>query len=562
MSTKPRPERLPILVDRPTSEPKLGFENYVSGLAAAITGGNPARYTVGLYGPWGSGKSSLLTALASRLRRSGPAGNGPIVVEFDAWRYASSSQLLLPLLHNIKQEVESRAARSNKEWLGELARRTAAAISSLEVSFMGIGLTANASGRNEVPDSESFFMPFDEIRSLGSAVNEDERIIVLVDDLDRCSPDRLMDVIEAIHVLTDTSGIVFVLALDYEYLTSAIRRKHAFQNERGEWETVDADRYIEKVVQVPFHIPRMITKDADIQDIVPDFGDLSDWMGNVAQADFFEIVEYGLRANPRQVKRLLNTFLLARHMSWEQNHDAQLMLQAFGLQVAWPQKFEDLAFELRQQEDHAPTDTIDAVTAYSSLHVDSETGLEDEQLRVYLERVLTPETPIGALRGIMRLAQNVSDSVLPSMEDVATHGKPAETSFERSLSTADEDLLRLYELVTEIARAQGGDRAAQVKLTATSTHMACARTFPDTEGRKRRVFASIKVFPRRRQVVLFLPLDPELELRRSSPYKLRDVTNIGHHGVGDVEVALSIDDRDSLGPLTEMLGRAYASVDD
>ena len=53
------PDPLPIVADIPLPEPQLGFGRYASALADAIRGGQPPQFTVGIYGRWGSGKSSM-----------------------------------------------------------------------------------------------------------------------------------------------------------------------------------------------------------------------------------------------------------------------------------------------------------------------------------------------------------------------------------------------------------------------------------------------------------------------------------------------------------------------
>jgi RecA/RadA recombinase len=45
-----------IVADVPSSSPRLGFETYAEALADAIRGGIPPQFTIGVYGPWGSGK--------------------------------------------------------------------------------------------------------------------------------------------------------------------------------------------------------------------------------------------------------------------------------------------------------------------------------------------------------------------------------------------------------------------------------------------------------------------------------------------------------------------------
>ncbi|MET0885769.1 MAG: P-loop NTPase fold protein, partial [Mycetocola sp.] len=91
-----------IVADVPTAHPGLGFEDYASALAEAISSADRPQFTVGLYGKWGSGKSSLLRAMQRLL------GDAPrvIAVEFDAWRYQRTQEIVLPLLYAVLGEVQ------------------------------------------------------------------------------------------------------------------------------------------------------------------------------------------------------------------------------------------------------------------------------------------------------------------------------------------------------------------------------------------------------------------------------------------------------------------------
>jgi chromosomal replication initiation ATPase DnaA len=88
-------EPIQIIADIPTRSPGLGFEEYVEALTDAIRGGDPPQFTIGLYGPWGSGKSSLLSAIHARLEKYHPE---VVPVVFEAWRYDQSQHLVVPLL--------------------------------------------------------------------------------------------------------------------------------------------------------------------------------------------------------------------------------------------------------------------------------------------------------------------------------------------------------------------------------------------------------------------------------------------------------------------------------
>jgi hypothetical protein len=110
------------------------------------------------------------------------------------------------------------------------------------------------------------------------------RVVVFIDDLDRCRPDKIVDTLEAIKVSLDTPGIIFVLGMDDQYIKTSIYQRYQSHIETqkklyGEWMegvqkkgTGDArgaqakggdlaqinlwpDRYLEKVIQISFRLP-------------------------------------------------------------------------------------------------------------------------------------------------------------------------------------------------------------------------------------------------------------------------------------------------------------------
>ena len=80
-----------------------------------------------------------------------------------------------------------------------------------------------------------------------SYVRDRGRLVVFVDDLDRCLPEKAIEVLEALKLFLDVEGWVFVLALDAEAIQNAIR--HRYQGD------VKAREYLKKIVQVPFILP-------------------------------------------------------------------------------------------------------------------------------------------------------------------------------------------------------------------------------------------------------------------------------------------------------------------
>lgn len=79
------------------------------------------------------------------------------------------------------------------------------------------------------------------------------RIVLLIDDLDRCPPDEVVEVLEAAQLLVRTRLFVVVIAMDVRYVTRALENKYAgVLTHDGEPSGLD---YIEKIVQIPYRVP-------------------------------------------------------------------------------------------------------------------------------------------------------------------------------------------------------------------------------------------------------------------------------------------------------------------
>jgi hypothetical protein len=85
------------------------------------------------------------------------------------------------------------------------------------------------------------------------------RVVLFIDDLDRCPPDRVVEVLEAAQLLVKTNLFVVVIGMDVRYVTKALEKAYAgVLDRRGAPSGLD---YIEKIVQIPYRI-RPISEDA------------------------------------------------------------------------------------------------------------------------------------------------------------------------------------------------------------------------------------------------------------------------------------------------------------
>ncbi|KOX19191.1 hypothetical protein ADK67_34095 [Saccharothrix sp. NRRL B-16348] len=100
--------------DTPTADDKLGFERFAEPLAANIAAIERRRtpWTVGVYGEWGSGKTSFLKMVEKALKQSGIKP-----IWFDAWKYVHDDKLWAALIQTVFEGAKQAIPRRRRWWM-------------------------------------------------------------------------------------------------------------------------------------------------------------------------------------------------------------------------------------------------------------------------------------------------------------------------------------------------------------------------------------------------------------------------------------------------------------
>jgi hypothetical protein len=402
-----RDQALPVIADLPSPAPGLGFPEYVGALADAVRGGEPAQFTIGLYGAWGTGKSSLLNSLREQLTD----GDDVIPVWFDAWRYEGSETIVVPLLHAIYRTVEQ---AGNAPAAATVKRALEALVFSLSFKVMGFGVNAKAFKENWdaqlTPLDEAFARPFAELRSIPESLGR-QRLAVLIDDLDRCSPEKVVSVLEAINLIMDVPGFVFVLALDYDVLVNAITVRYPH---------VSGHDFIQKIIQIPFRVPPLISDQPSfVRELVPQWDAVESVLGPAAADLVNPIAGLALDSNPRQVKRFINSLLVISRILTSRGIEPDLepVAAIIGLQLAWPDAAQDF-----QEALLAGDETPQAVLQRD----------DDQALGAYVARFFDDVSP-ARLRETIRLTAIVATEDLEPQRAAETPAGDREAELERFL---------------------------------------------------------------------------------------------------------------------------------
>lgn len=352
-------ESFGLLSDREAGQDLLGFAPYTETLVDIIRDPQTqGPLVLGILGSWGSGKTSLMRFVERALRAASPEWLPFRVVWFDALKYEKQPALWRALLLRVLDELRDRdttgadmTPTDRRQAIERLEGRLAQELDwgdkgSVTVEWGAPGKTPNAAGvrlsfgflpgfaakavqaaqaaEGGHGDAENLLAAFQrdviqhqqaQLRSLQEfqqefaalveqyIVTPGERLVIFVDDLDRCPPAQALQVLEAIKLFLDVRGCVFILALDQELITRAIQSKYrelrAGEPEEDRQPETEGARYLDKIIQLPFRLPRIEPR--EIGAFVLALGELPD-------ARCAEVFAQGLETNPRRIKRALNMF--------------------------------------------------------------------------------------------------------------------------------------------------------------------------------------------------------------------------------------------------------------
>ncbi len=347
--------------------------------------------TIGVFGLWGAGKSTLLKLI----QRNIPSDNDKYVcVQINAWMFEGYEDAKSALMEALLKELkETKPFVGVKEKIKDLIKRLDYFKIGTKLFSVGAPAIASIASGNPIPillniahdapklaeqikSTAESVQDFKEnyIREKESTVDNvrkfrDEfqqmikaakvdNVIVMIDDLDRCSPDRIIDTLEAIKLFLSVERTTFVIAADETVIQYAIKKNYP----PIDGSNVDlSTEYIEKIIQLPIYIPELSSKDIEnyllllvaqnylsaqhfqllvdkvykeklvVRDTRITLAELKTLVNELhgtyipSEVEFMEvasiiesirdIISSTLKGNPRQTKRFLNTFITKKKLA-------------------------------------------------------------------------------------------------------------------------------------------------------------------------------------------------------------------------------------------------------
>lgn len=284
-----------FLNDQETETDLLYYEAIAKTVVRLIHDGPKAPITIGVHGDWGAGKSSVLKMTRAALAKD----DNVLCLWFNGWTFEGFADAKTVVMETIVDELQRARPTSTKvadaakkvlkriDWLklarvgGGAAFMAATGMPSFD-TLKGLWDTANvflakpedhisrediqkfatyAAGfikaapeeRGNVPAHIHAFR--DEFKELLDAADI-ERLVVIVDDLDRCLPATAISTLEAIRLFLFVDGTAFIIGADEQMIEYAVR-EHFPDLPPSAGPVSYARNYLEKLIQVPFRIPAL-----------------------------------------------------------------------------------------------------------------------------------------------------------------------------------------------------------------------------------------------------------------------------------------------------------------
>ena len=226
--------------DSPLTDPsddRLGRWKFSKRIAESISSRqDPSSLTVGIHGPWGEGKTTVLNFIEHALEET---NEDSICLRFNPWRTGSEEELLVSFFQSLADALD-RSLETDVESMGKIATQYAKILKPLQLDKF-----AEAAG-------EAIGQPaLNELKErVESALKEEERkLVVFLDDIDRMEKSGIQSVFKLIKLVADFDYVNYVLAFDQNLVAQALKERYPSPDGRFGY------NFLEKIIQVPLRIP-------------------------------------------------------------------------------------------------------------------------------------------------------------------------------------------------------------------------------------------------------------------------------------------------------------------
>lgn len=293
-----------------------------------------ASIVIGLYGPWGDGKTSTLRLMEVALQDHART----VVVRFNPWHFQSEEQLLSGFFATLAQ-VLGKSLPTMKEKIGKIFKDYGSLLSLASISVGSVIQVTPGDAVKGLGESLST-VELDELRARIENILAEggKRVVILIDDIDRLDRTETQAIFKLVKLSASFNHTSYVLALDDGIVAAAIGEKYG----QGGFEAGRA--FLEKIIQVPLHLPppdetalRQMTFEGVDAALTQSGITLSQEHVDAFVRHFIDGIEPRLHT-PRHAKLYVNALTFALPLLKGEAHPIDLMLIE-GIRIFYPKLY-------------------------------------------------------------------------------------------------------------------------------------------------------------------------------------------------------------------------------
>lgn len=291
-------------------EDVLGRAAFAKNLATALTNLKGETYTIGLYGKWGSGKTSIINMMLKELESQGTNKNDDekfIIVKFEPWNFSDNEQLINQFFIRLASEFRSKEdekrdqigdALINYSYALELSKLIPFAGNVIASILTGVAKDVGENLKNNIDEKDIIKQKqyvIDRLKESG------KNILIIIDDIDRLSSEQIRHVFQLVAYVANFPNTIYLLSFEKDVVVKSLEK---VQEGNGE-------EYLEKVIQMPIQVPKM-RENVVIDILIAKISKIID-INNVDEKEYKYFIETLNYISPfisgiRDVNRIYNTF--------------------------------------------------------------------------------------------------------------------------------------------------------------------------------------------------------------------------------------------------------------
>ena len=286
-------------------------------------------FVISLCGKWGSGKTSILNLVTEEIEKETEEiskDEKPIIVKFNPWNYTDSSQLISQFFTEIIESLKIKDSSESLKNVGEAIKGYSSLfeytkyipvvgsfIAPLSSTISYVGESISKKGKNK----ESLNQKKKAVTE--ALIKQKHKFIIIIDDIDRMNNQQIKALFQLVNSVAGFPNMIYLLAFDREVVARALKEE----------QNCDGEEYLEKIVQVPFHIPEA-NKDLIIEYFVKRFVVLvgDNTIEKLEKNHWHQV--FGRCVVPylnsiRDAKRILNSFEFSFNIMKDETNSADLL---------------------------------------------------------------------------------------------------------------------------------------------------------------------------------------------------------------------------------------------